>query len=85
MDSLRSCRVLAHTVISLVMADIDTPTITVRRKQRPQQEILFENLVIAQSPHSALGEEFQDSPEVFANAVGRLIRGIEDGLAVTHG
>lgn len=81
--ALRSCRVLAHTVISLVMTEIDTPPIPVRRKRRSPQEILFEDLAIAQSTGSALSEDFQDSPEVFANAVGWLIRGIEDELALS--
>ena len=83
--ALRSCRVLAHTVISLVMAEIDTPPIAVRRVRRTQREIVFEDLVISESPTSGSRQNVHNSPEVFSNAVCWLIRGIDAELPVVDG
>lgn len=74
--ALRSSRVLTHLVIGLTLSEIDTPPITVRRRKRPAKEIQFEDLVIARS---GIGSKdgFQDTPEVFRNAVQWTIKGIE--------
>lgn len=82
--ALRSCRVLAHIVISLTLAEIDTPPIPVRRRRRTKKEIQFEDLVIAGSGSDRNRNRFQDTPEVFANAVRWVIHGIEVELTANH-
>ncbi|MEH6581405.1 MAG: TetR/AcrR family transcriptional regulator C-terminal domain-containing protein [Halioglobus sp.] len=83
--ALRSARVLTHTVIGLVLAEIDTPPAQIRRKRRSSKEIEFEDLVIARSGKTANSSEFQDSPEVFSTAVNWLVRGMESELEGSAG
>ncbi len=73
--ALRGCRVLTHTVISLVLAEIEAPALPERRQRRRRQEIEFEDLIIAQSG-KAENPSFQDIPEVFENAVHWMLTGI---------
>ena len=78
--AIRSCRVLTHMVIGLVLAEIDTPPAHIRRKRRSNKEIQFEDLIIARAGKARNKRGFQDTPEVFSNAVNWLICGIESEL-----
>ncbi len=78
--AIRSCRVLTHMVIGLVLAEIDTPPAHVRRKRRSNKEILFEDLIIARAGKAGNKGGFQDTREVFNNAVNWLICGVESEL-----
>ena len=80
--ALRSCRVLIHIVISLSLAEIDTPPIKVRRKRRSKKEIEFEDLVIAEKRSASSRSQFQDTPEVFANTLNWVLAGIENEYSV---
>lgn len=74
--ALRSSRVLVHLVIGLTLSEIDTPPIAIRRRRRSKQEVQFEDLVITRSGKGR-SDSFQDTPEVFANALQWTIAGIE--------
>ena len=67
-------------MISLSLAEIETPPIPVRRRRRSHREIQFEDLVIQRGNVNGARGEFQDSPEVFENAVRWIIDGIEGEL-----
>ena len=73
--ALRSCRVLLNIAISLTLSELAAPAGPGRRKRRSQQEILFEDLVIARSGKDP--DHFREPPEVFENAINWVIAGIE--------
>ncbi|NND66048.1 MAG: TetR family transcriptional regulator [Halioglobus sp.] len=73
--ALRSCRVLANVAISLTLSELTAPAMAVRHARRSDEEVKFEELVVARS--GADPEHFQEPPEVFDNAVAWLIAGLE--------
>ena len=79
--ALRACRVIAHQVISLSLAEIDTPPVAIRRGRRSPKEIEFEDLVVSGLSSNVGSEPFQDTPEIFANSVRWTIAGISSELA----
>jgi AcrR family transcriptional regulator len=81
--ALRSCRVLIHIVISMSLAEIETPPIGDRRKRRSTREIEFEDLIIAGSgsrSDTRGHNKLHDTPEVFSSAIHWIIFGIRSEL-----
>ena len=73
--ALRSCRVLANVAISLTLSELTAPSMDVRHRTRSDEEVAFEERVVART--GADPEHFQEPPEVFENAIGWLIAGLE--------
>lgn len=78
--AMRGCRVLAHTVISLTLVELDTPPVAERRRQRSGHEIHFENLLLEDASVASRAEDFQDTPELFHTTVRWLVAGMEREL-----
>jgi len=79
--ALRSCRVLAHTTISLTLTEIEMPASTERQKHRSRHELLFEKKIIAEGMPARAARAMQGAPEVFRNAIRWLVDGIEQEFA----
>lgn len=72
--ALRACRVLANVAISLTLSELTAPSMAVRHRVRSDEEVAFEERVVARS--GADPAHFQEPPEVFANAINWLLEGL---------
>jgi len=79
--ALRSCRVLAHTTISLTLTEIEMPAAAERQKHRSRHELLFEKKLIVEGASVLEAQEMHGAPEVFRNAIRWLVAGIEQEFA----
>jgi len=79
--ALRSCRVLAHTTISLALTEIEMPAAAQRQKHRSRHELLFEKKLIPEGTSAREAREMHGAPEVFRNAIHWLVTGIEQESA----
>lgn len=75
--ALGACRVLVNIAINFSLSETTVPK-PLRRSRRSVEEIRFEDLVIARTGGSR--DQFQNPPEVFANAIRWTISGIEKDL-----